>query len=55
MTEPAPGFEDVHATVEGVASCGIREEQVAKAGLRRGGVCPETRFYFGEAEFATEG
>jgi hypothetical protein len=33
VTEPAPGFEDVHATVEGVASCGIHGEQIAKAGL----------------------
>jgi hypothetical protein len=31
----------VCATIEGVASCGIHEKQVAEAELGRGGVCPE--------------
>jgi hypothetical protein len=39
VTEPVLIFEDVRTTVEGVVSCGIRGEQVAKAGLGRGGVC----------------
>jgi hypothetical protein len=36
----------VCATVEGVASCGIRGEQVAEAGLEQDGVCPKAEFYF---------
>ena len=32
-TEPILGFEDVRATIEGVASSGIHGEQVAKAKL----------------------
>jgi hypothetical protein len=47
MTESAPRFIDVHATVEGVASRGIRGEHVAKVGLKRGGVCPEAEVDFG--------
>jgi hypothetical protein len=38
MTEPALGFVDTRHTVEGVASCGIRGDQVAEAGLGRGRV-----------------
>jgi hypothetical protein len=45
----------VCAIVEGVASCRIREEQVAKAELGRGGVCPEAKVDFGRAEFVPEG
>jgi hypothetical protein len=45
--KPIPEFEDVCATVERVASCGIRGEQVAEVGLGRGGVCPRAKFYFG--------
>jgi hypothetical protein len=46
-TEPVLGFEDVHAIVEGVASCGICGEQVAEVGLGRGRVYPKAEFYFG--------
>jgi hypothetical protein len=31
--EPVLGFVDMRATIEGVASCGIRGEQVAEARL----------------------
>jgi hypothetical protein len=55
MTEPVLGFEDVCATVEGVASCGIHEEQVAEVGVGRGGVCPKTRFYFGRSGVCDRG
>jgi hypothetical protein len=41
VTEPTLGFVDVCVTVEGVASCRIHGEQVVKAGLGRGRVCPE--------------
>jgi hypothetical protein len=37
----------VRATVEGVASYGIRGEQVAEAELWRGGVCLEAGIDFG--------
>jgi hypothetical protein len=47
MIEPALGFVDVHEMFEGVASCWIRGEQVAKAGLRRGEVCSEAEASFG--------
>jgi hypothetical protein len=47
VTEPAPGSVDMHAIVEGVASRGIRGEQVAEAGLGRGRVCSEAKFDFG--------
>jgi hypothetical protein len=33
VTEPALGFLDMHDTIEGVASCGIHGEQVAKVRL----------------------
>jgi hypothetical protein len=41
VTEPVPGFKDVHATIEGVASYRIRGEQVAKVGFyfEQGRVC----------------
>jgi hypothetical protein len=39
-----PGSGD---TVEEMASCGIRGEQVAEAGLGRGRVCPEDEAIFG--------
>jgi hypothetical protein len=45
MTESALGFADVCHTIEGVASCGIRGEQVAKAGHGRG-VCSEAEVGF---------
>jgi hypothetical protein len=45
-TEPVLRFEDVCHS-EGVASCGIREERVAEAGLGRGRVYLEAEFYFG--------
>jgi hypothetical protein len=47
MTESALGFVDVHAKVEGVASCGIHGEQVAEVGLGRSRVCPEAEVDFG--------
>jgi hypothetical protein len=47
VIEPAPGFVDVHNTVEGVASYEISGERVAEVGLGRGGVCSETEAGFG--------
>jgi hypothetical protein len=47
MTEPALGFVDTRHTVEGVASCGIRGDQVAEAGLGRGRVCLEVEAGYG--------
>lgn len=46
MTESAPGFVDVCALVEGVASRGIHGEHVAEVGLERGGVCPKVEVDF---------
>jgi hypothetical protein len=47
VTETIPGFEDVCTTVEGVVSCGVQKEQVAKAGHGRGRACPEAKVDFG--------
>jgi hypothetical protein len=55
MIEPALGFIDVHDIVEGVASCGIRGEQVAEARLGQGGVCPEVEAGFGRGGACTRG
>jgi hypothetical protein len=55
VTELAPGFIDVRVTVEGVAYCGIRGEQVAEVGLGRGGVCPETKVGFERGRALPEG
>jgi hypothetical protein len=49
MIEPAPGFVDVHGTVEGVASCWIRGEQVAKTGSGEAEFVPRPRPVLGEA------
>jgi hypothetical protein len=55
MTEPASGFIDARHTVEGVASCGIRGEQVAEARLGRGEVCPEVEAGYGRDEACIRG
>jgi hypothetical protein len=47
MTKSAPGFADVCAIVEGVASRGIHGEHVVEVRLERGGVCPEAEVDFG--------
>jgi hypothetical protein len=42
-------------TVEGVASCEIRGEQVVKAGLGRGGVCFEAEAGFDRGGVCAQG
>jgi hypothetical protein len=55
VAEPALGFATVHNTVEGVASCGIRREQVAEAELGRGGICFEAQTDFRRGVVSSRG
>jgi hypothetical protein len=55
VTELALGFIDVCIIVEGVASRGIRGEQVAEVRLEQGRVCPEDQVGLEQGGVCTRG
>jgi hypothetical protein len=55
VAEPSLGPVDVQDTVGGVVFCGIRGEQVAEAGLRRGRICSKAEADLGRGVVSSRG
>jgi hypothetical protein len=55
VAKPDLGLVGVQDTVKGVASCGIRRDQIAEAELGRGEVCSEVEASLGRGGVSSRG